>query len=723
MRIMIRNIPLYSMICLAPLLVECLNEYPKCKHGGIRQTLNGRTFCECPRNRVNTGPLCEAVRVNFENLQKPLTVSQSLALSLPLHISLEFISKDYRGTGGIFSLGDEKNGSKITLGQDLGKPVVGLNENYQIANVASLHDNQWHRLDLFISKTPIGVEIVLVVDHCVKNWSCSQRLTFDGLSTSVLVDGPLILGIPSSNGNRLQELCLENIVINSQLIDLWESTQNRPLNRGCPKCEEACYFTDAINGTNKCGDEGVCRNPIVAATDQYVCTCQAGYQPIIQKDQYTWYKLNASAPCIQPTSEWLVTGPVSINIQNGHGFTLILSLRTRQRNTAVIRSRDGLFRLDLENGTLELLVDASDLPLLGIDIADGMWHMIQLTVTPIIADTRLRMVELMVDGLWNTFYNVSLLPTDFSSSVIPDRVLILEAVSSCLSDVRLELRDSRNNIYHDYLINEHTETRQAFLQKSCKSEDLCALSNPCGPKEDCISEWRGFRCECKPGYARRLTSSALAPICVLNSCTPNPCLNGGECFVLENETLSWENETVAVLCGCSDGWTGLFCELPPPAKSSLRNWWLIPVFFVLILIVFWVVFCVCWFKRKRLKKKNVASSTLNGPCLVEQQERMMPNGIAKAGEEDYRGYLNLNTLKVPEIAMRPGHLTVRGTSLETRNADSMLLAEGERLLAMDQPLQYAFEGYDSSPPPTYFFNNGSSRTNGDSQYEFSKNTP
>lgn len=69
------------------------------------------------------------------------------------------------------------------------------------------------------------------------------------------------------------------------------------------------------------------------------------------------------------------------------------------------------------------------------------------------------------------------------------------------------------------------------------------------------------------------------------------------------------------------------------------------------------------------------------------------------------------------------YFLVRGTSLETRNADSMLLAEGERFLAMDQPLQYAFEGYDSSPPPTYFFNNGSSRTNGGSQYEFSKNTP
>ncbi|VDO02168.1 unnamed protein product, partial [Rodentolepis nana] len=145
--------------------------------------------------------------------------------------------------------------------QNLGKPVIGFDGNYKTANVASLHDNQWHRLDLFISKTPIGVEIVIVVDHCVKTSWCSQRLSFNGLRTSSLVEGPLVLNIPSSDGNRLQELCLENIVINSQLIDLWEATQNRPLARGCPKCEEACYFTDAINATNKCGDEGVCRNP------------------------------------------------------------------------------------------------------------------------------------------------------------------------------------------------------------------------------------------------------------------------------------------------------------------------------------------------------------------------------------------------------------------------------------------------------------------------------
>lgn len=51
----------------------------------------------------------------------------------------------------------------------------------------------------------------------------------------------------------------------------------------------------------------------------------------------------------------------------------------------------------------------------------------------------------------------------------------------------------------------------------------------------------------------------------------------------------------------------------------------------------------------------------------------------------------------------------------------MLSAEGERFLAMDQPLQYAFEGYDSSPPPTYFFTS----TNGSSnrRFDFAKHPP
>ena len=117
--------------------------------------------------------------------------------------------------------------------------------------------------------------------------------------------------------------------------------------------------------------------------------------------------------------------------------------------------------------------------------------------------------------------------------------------------------------------------------------------------------------------------------CVLTSCEPNPCQNGGECFVLENETISSENETIGVLCGCSGGWTGLYCERPPLAKSGLQNWWLIPFFFVIILIIFWIIIGVCWWKRRKFKR--MASALPNGPHFVEQQERMNTDGVVKGG--------------------------------------------------------------------------------------------
>ncbi|CDI96816.1 cj cadherin [Echinococcus multilocularis] len=714
---MILNIVL-CLCTFAPFLpLTRSNEYLECKYGGVREFANGRTFCNCPQNRVNTGPLCETVRVNFENLQTPLTAIREVTPTLPLHISLEFICKDFRGTGVLFTLGDYKKGLVLELALNYGQPVIALNSRRQTATVGSLHDNEWHRLDLFVAKTPIGVDVTLIVDRCVDKRRCGRKLTFNGITTtSSTISGPLALNTPSIDGHRLSELCLENIVINSELVDLFEATTMRPRARGCPKCEEACFFSEAFNSAGRCGSEGICRNPIVAAIDQYVCTCRPGYQPVLRKDHFNGSPLNTSIPCAQPVLEWQIDGPNLINIGSKGGFTVHLSLRTRQRETPVLRSRDGRLRLVIYSGKLALQLDNTSLLLPGVDLTDGWWHVIQLTVTPVIQGTTSRMVDLTVDGLWNAFHNATLSSTEYSSHSDLDGILIIEAISSCLSDVRLEMRDTRNNIIHNYLLSDGTEERQSILRRGCKTEDLCASSNPCGPREICIPEWRGYKCICKAGSSHRIIPPSTAPQCVLSSCHPNPCQNGGECFILENETVSWENETVGVLCGCSGGWTGLFCERPALARSGLQNWWLIPFFFVLILIVFWIVFYACWWKKRKLK--NMASTLSNGSRFTEQQERMTLDSIAKAGEEDYRGSLNLSALKVPDVSLRPENLTVRGMSVETRPADSMLSAEGERFLAMDQPLQYAFEGYDSSPPPNYFFN--STNSNGNQSFDFSK---
>ncbi|VDD79671.1 unnamed protein product [Mesocestoides corti] len=659
---------------------------------------------------MNTGPLCELVRVNYENIGSPLTVKTNFNLTLPLHISLEFVSNDFRGTGPLFTLGDPTKGIVIELALDYGRPVLALNSERKVSNLGSLHNNQWHRLDLFFNRTPNGVDAVVVVDRCIHKRRCSQRVAFTGLTSAITVLGPLKLGSTSFTVHRLKELCLENIVVNSELVDLWEGTESSPLARGCPKCEEACFIGEGTDGAGRCGAEGVCRNPIVAATDQYACTCRPGFQQPIEEAFFADYTITPSAPCTQPATEWQVNGPVSVGAFDFDGITLQLSIRTRQTEAHVLRSDDGLIRLDIEQGHLIFHADAVSLTLPAVFVSDGLWHAIQLTITPLIQGSQSRMIELSVDGLWNTFYNATLVTAQVNNISNAKHFLLLEADSSCLSDIRMELRDGRNNIYHDYLINELNQNRHSTLVKGCQSENYCESKNPCGLNEVCMPEWRGYKCVCKTGFSYRAIPPFGDQQCVLSSCEPNPCQHDAQCSVLSNGTVSWGNETIGVLCECTGGWSGLFCENPMLVRSGFLNWWLLPLFFVLILIIFWVVFCVCWWRRRKLKKGGPAFK--KGSRFVEPLETISTDGVAKAGEEDYRGSLNLSVLKVAEEPLRPHHLTVRNASVEeTRTSDSM--TEAERFLAMDQPLQYAFEGYDSSPPPTYFAPN---------IYDFSRHT-
>lgn len=47
----------------------------------------------------------------------------------------------------------KKNGLVLELALNYGRPVIALNGRRETAAISSLHDNEWHRLDLFMSKT------------------------------------------------------------------------------------------------------------------------------------------------------------------------------------------------------------------------------------------------------------------------------------------------------------------------------------------------------------------------------------------------------------------------------------------------------------------------------------------------------------------------------------------------------------------------------------------
>ncbi|VDK78321.1 unnamed protein product [Dibothriocephalus latus] len=110
-------------------------------------------------------------------------------------------------------------------------------------------------------------------------------MMLESVLPSQLIFGQLAVGGKLNDGNRLRELALDNIVVNSDLVDVTEATVSKPHIRGCTACALAC-------GDRKCGPYGVCRNPWTA-TESFTCTCRVGYQPELQNGTPTLVFANA----------------------------------------------------------------------------------------------------------------------------------------------------------------------------------------------------------------------------------------------------------------------------------------------------------------------------------------------------------------------------------------------------------------------------------------------
>ncbi|MGH0163518.1 UNVERIFIED_CONTAM: hypothetical protein FKN15_065970, partial [Acipenser sinensis] len=89
----------------------------------------------------------------------------------------------------------------------------------------------------------------------------------------------------------------------------------------------------------------------------------------------------------------------------------------------------------------------------------------------------------------------------------------------------------------------------------CKGElceeviDPCASGlNPCQHDSKCLALFKGYRCECLPGYIGELCEKDY------DDCLENKCRHGAQCVDAIN----------GYTCVCPDGFSGLFCENTPP---------------------------------------------------------------------------------------------------------------------------------------------------------------
>ncbi|VDL80523.1 unnamed protein product [Schistocephalus solidus] len=240
---------------------------PTQTNGSSRDSLS----CQCTSD-LQMGPLCEITQINFEEIEIPLKLKTDISLSLPLLISFDIVSRDYLSTGKLLSLQDHN--SKWIL--DISIVFGHLKVQAQTVNssLPSLSDNVWHHVDIVFLQVASQLHAFIIFDYCASRRDCAQQMMLESLLPSHFIRGKLVVGGRSDDGNRLHELALDNIVVNSELVDVTEATVSKPLTRGCKACEFACQKS----GDRKCGPYGVCRNPWTA-TERYTCTCRMGYQP------------------------------------------------------------------------------------------------------------------------------------------------------------------------------------------------------------------------------------------------------------------------------------------------------------------------------------------------------------------------------------------------------------------------------------------------------------
>ncbi|VDL80522.1 unnamed protein product [Schistocephalus solidus] len=212
--------------------------------------------------------------------------------------------------------------------------------------------------------------------------------------------------------------------------------------------------------------------------------------------------------------------------------------------------------------------------------SDGGWHHYRISITPRIHGFEFRLVQFSVDSLWGKSHQF-LLVEDNLHEPKSHLSLLIGAKSSCLKDVRFEVPNIANIGGQQYPLGKVDRINLLGLQLGCPNEDLCRTTKPCEENQQCIPEWRSYRCVCPDGLERMSTPNGEQ--CVQTTCDPNPCLNLGICRP-SDRLLTIDNSSMAVACSCATGWTGPFCDVAVKVPAMHMAWWSLPAAFIALII-------------------------------------------------------------------------------------------------------------------------------------------
>ncbi|MBN3307147.1 CRUM1 protein, partial [Amia calva] len=504
-------------------LVGCENH--NCENGGTCAPLlrNGRHeySCLCPNGYA--GSRCRmSTTFSFEvsgyfHTETPLKTEDTL-----LNVTLSF--RTVLPNAVLFHRGNEDIVLKLELVS--GHLLLTLQKTNELSSALELPhnvtDGAWHAVETTLGRRTFG--IALLDDSCLSECQAKVALAIlNGQLEYAFLD--VFIGGLREEGNWSESTdafhtqpyfigCLRDVYVDSQLIipANWSSVSGVNVSPGCSN-EDRCV-------AGPCQNRGRCVN----LWQSYYCECHRPYEGQNCSDEYVTARFG------KDNSEGYAL--FTVDDSPGQNVTVSMFVRTRRRTglLLLLTNRTGHYlRVWLEDGKVQVQVHRLEILSGDRFVSDGHFHLLSVEIRP----GHMALYQ-SAQRLNHTSIRTVRVQTGDVAYVggLSDRMTAVSLggyFKGCIQDLRINTK--RLEFYPiGTPVMSYSRRSLVNVTRGCAGDDSCS-DNPCQNGGVCYSMWDDFTCTCPTSTAGRTCEQVqwceLAPCPAAAVCQPRP--RGFEC--------------------------------------------------------------------------------------------------------------------------------------------------------------------------------------------------
>ncbi|TDH08695.1 hypothetical protein EPR50_G00100940 [Perca flavescens] len=497
--------------------------------------LDGNHGYTCYCSPGHTGPLCNTpTTFSFERrgyllLQSPLVdavVSCNITLSFKTALPRALLFQR-NSRGMLLSLELDEGQLRLTLRKEASAGAEAESPSQVLELPHNVTDGEWHSVEAVLGSWMLSLTLLDDAVSC-GNQSCHKVAPVQS-TMARLVSPPqntFIGGVPQDSNNPSDDSplpafigCMRDVFVDWQLIvpENWLSDSAVNVSPGCSH-RDRCLDVP-------CQNRGQCVN----LWQSYQCRCPRPYEGQDCEEEHVTTRFGNEDS--QSYATFIVTDDL------GHNFSISLFLRTRRHYGLLLvlaNSSSQYLHMWLEDGKVTVQLNNFESLKAESAIDDGEVHFVSVEV----ADDRMALyvaaqkqgdveVRTVTVQAGDTVYVGGMLESWMTS-------VFGGYFKGCIQDLRIN--DRRLQFFGlDTSVRSFPLDLMENLTAGCTGDNTCS-TNPCLNGGMCYSMWDDFTCTCPPRTAGRRCEE-------VRWCELSPCPTDSECKMLNQGYECYSNAT------------------------------------------------------------------------------------------------------------------------------------------------------------------------------------